>query len=392
MKFLARTIRGIEWVAAAEVHAVLGSRPTALAHREVRFEHPRPVPELLGLGTVDDVFAVMCEHDGISHRREALRALREQMTGCDVTPVLPELRQLRHVPARPAFDVTATFVGARNYNRYEIEEVVGSAVAAATGWMYEARSGDRRPQPTDVSLRVHLQPELTTVGIRVGVAPLHRRPYRQASRSASLRPPLARALVLLAGMEPACTLLDPFCGAGTIPIEAALAEPGVACAGCDVDPAVVALARENAGRAGVPVRFQTANARALPRQPRTIDRVVTNPPWGQSVPATGPLAGAWRDIRRVLREDGRVALLGPGDLVREAGEELSLPFALRNPISVLGQHVEIAVLAPDGALTTPRQLLSGDLADAHARYADAVPGAPPAGGPSSPPTALRRDG
>jgi tRNA (guanine6-N2)-methyltransferase len=68
VKFLARTIRGIEWVAAAEVHAVLGSRPTALAHREVRFEHPRPVPELLGLGTVDDVFAVVCEHDGISHR------------------------------------------------------------------------------------------------------------------------------------------------------------------------------------------------------------------------------------------------------------------------------------------------------------------------------------
>jgi tRNA (guanine6-N2)-methyltransferase len=314
------------------------------------------------------------------------------MTGCDVTAVLPELRQLRHVPSKPAFDVTATFIGTRNYNRYEIEEVVGSAVAAATGWPYESRSGDRRPQPTDVSLRVHLLPELTTVGIRVGVVPLHRRPYRQASRSASLRPPLARALVLLAGMEPACTLLDPFCGAGTIPIEAALAEAGVACGGCDVDPAVVALARDNASRAGVPVRFQTADAHALPHQSRSMDRVATNPPWGRLVPASGPLAGAWRDIRRVLREDGRVALLGPSDLVREAGETLSLPLALRNPVSVLGQHVEIAVLAPDDALTTPGQLLSGHLADAHARYADAVLAAPPARRPSSPPTASRRGG
>ena len=256
----------------------------------------------------------------------------------------------------------------------------------------ESRSDDRRPQPTDVSLRVHLQPELTTVGVRVGVAPLHRRPYRQASRSASLRPPLARALVLLAGMEPACTLLDPFCGAGTIPIEAALAAPGVACEGGDVDPAVLALARDNASRAGVPVQFQTTDARALPHRSSSIDRVATNPPWGQSVPASGPLVGAWRDIRRVLREDGRVALLAPGDLVREAGETLSLPLALRNPVSVLGQHVEIAVLAPDGELTTPGQLLSGHLSDAHARYADAVPAAPPAGHPSSPPTASRPGG
>jgi tRNA (guanine6-N2)-methyltransferase len=371
--FMARTIRGLEWVSAAEIQAVLGSRPITIEHRAVHFEHVGLPPELLTLGTVDDVFAVVCESGGVGRKRESLNALRRQMDRCDPVAFVPALRRLRAVPAHPSFDVTATFLGPRNFNRFEIEDAVGTALSRAAGWQYETRSGGRRPPSTDLSLRVHLSGDRATVAIRVGAAPLHRRPYRQASRTASLRPSLARALALLAGLTPTSALLDPFCGAGTIPIEAALARPGLTCTGYDIDPAVVDLARSNARRAGVDVRFARAQAAALPSESGAVDRIVTNPPWGQAVRASGSLAGAWREMGRVLSPDGRVALLGPDKLLTEAAVSLALESALHASVSLLGQHVAIALLAHDGRLTAPEQLFEREIDEAFARYANIVP-------------------
>jgi tRNA (guanine6-N2)-methyltransferase len=89
----------------------------------------------------------------------------------------------------------------------------------------------------------------------------------------SLHPPLARALALLAGTA----FADPFCGAGTIPIEGALG--GLAAAGSDIDPRSVAVASRNAEAAGVGVAFSVTDAGAL----HEVDCVVTNPPWGRAV-------------------------------------------------------------------------------------------------------------
>ena len=69
---LARTLRGIEWIAAAEIRAALGISEIAYGHRELRFSLPELVPELLALGTVDDVFLVAGEIEGITGRRESL--------------------------------------------------------------------------------------------------------------------------------------------------------------------------------------------------------------------------------------------------------------------------------------------------------------------------------
>jgi 23S rRNA G2445 N2-methylase RlmL len=370
---MARTVRGIEWLVAAEIQGTLGSRPTRIDHREVRFEHRGLAPELLALGTPDDIFAVACESGGVGRTRASLNVLRGLVDECDPGALLPGLRRLRRIPARPSFDVTATFLGPRNFNRFEIEDAVGTSVAAATRWRYETRSDGRRPSSTDLSLRVHVSGDRATLAIRVGAAPLHRRPYRLASRSASLRPTVARALALLAGLGEASAVLDPFAGAGTIAIEAALARRGLTGVGYDIDPVVVELARSNAGRAGVDVRFEHADAAALPIEPGSVDRVVTNPPWGQAVQVSTPLASAWREMSRVLRPDGRVSLLGPDDLVRAAAASLPLRLALHTPISLLGRHVAIAVFSPDGRLTTPGQLFEREIDEALERYANVVP-------------------
>ena len=148
---------------------------------------------------------------------------------------------------------------------------------------------------------------------------LYKRGYRARNLGAPLRETLAAALVSLSryrGKDPFC---DPFCGSGTIPIEAALIAknraPGLNRSfaaqkwrwlpsrlwmdaadeaqdreyhgnydiwGGDIDPAAVELSRHNAGLAGVEdtVRFEAADAAGFHRDERS-GRVVTNPPYGE---------------------------------------------------------------------------------------------------------------
>jgi 23S rRNA G2445 N2-methylase RlmL len=65
--------------------------------------------------------------------------------------------------------------------------------------------------------------------------PLHRRAYKRATVAGTLHPPLAAAMVRLAGVRPEHTLLDPCCGAGTLLAEARLAGAGarLVAIGCD---------------------------------------------------------------------------------------------------------------------------------------------------------------
>jgi hypothetical protein len=249
---LARTLRGIEWIARDEVHSRLGVRAVDLGHRELRFAAPL-TPALLELGTIDDLFVVVAEVDGITHRRESLGRLAS---------VSLDLDRLGRLGQR-TFDVTASFLGRRNYNRFELEQAV-----TASGWRRVPRNGT-------VSIRVHVVGEVATVAARIARAPLHRRAYRVATVTGSVHPPLARALALLVG-EP---FVDPLCGAGTIPIEGALA--GLETRGSDVDPRAIEAARRNAAAAALNVPFSVADAAEL----GPVECIVTNPPWGKAVPA-----------------------------------------------------------------------------------------------------------
>ncbi|MHA5219951.1 THUMP domain-containing class I SAM-dependent RNA methyltransferase [Dysosmobacter sp.] len=148
---------------------------------------------------------------------------------------------------------------------------------------------------------------------------LYKRGYRARNMGAPLRETLAAALVLLSryrGKDPFC---DPFCGSGTIPIEAALIAknraPGLDRRfaaqkwknmdsrlwmdaadeaqdkefhgtydiwGGDIDPAAVELAGHNAALAGVDecIRFEVADAAKFHRDSE-YGQLVTNPPYGE---------------------------------------------------------------------------------------------------------------
>ena len=150
---------------------------------------------------------------------------------------------------------------------------------------------------------------------------LHKRGYRPAHNAAPLKETMAAAMVTLSryrGREDFC---DPFCGSGTIPIEAALIArnraPGLdrrfsamawrsldgsvwnlareearskefhgdyRIVGADIDPNALVIARENAERAGVAdiVRFEKADATKFDRKTEN-GIIVTNPPYGERI-------------------------------------------------------------------------------------------------------------
>jgi tRNA (guanine6-N2)-methyltransferase len=284
LQILARTLRGIEWIARDEVRSRLGPRRVEVGHRELRFVAPL-APELLALGTVDDVFLVADQVDGVGRTRDGLARLASAEIDLDAVALLLDRRDRR------TFDVVASFLGRRNYSRFELEDTLGGALEAAGGWKYVAKRGE-------LAVRVHVVGSTATVAVRIARAPLHRRAYRVATVPGSLHPPLGRALALLASTA----FVDPFCGAGTIPIEGALA--GLATSGSDIDPLAVEASRTNARGAGVGIRFAVADAVALGE----VDCVVTNPPWGKAVPLSKSSLPPAR--RLVLLTADRPALRG----------------------------------------------------------------------------------
>lgn len=149
--------------------------------------------------------------------------------------------------------------------------------------------------------------------------PLHKRGYRPQTVTAPLRETLAAAVASLARPRENVTFCDPFCGSGTIVIEAAMMmkniAPGVArtfaaeefpqfpkevwetarkaareaetetefrCRASDIDPECVKIAKESAERAGVADMIEFTAANALDLETRgERGTVVTNPPYGE---------------------------------------------------------------------------------------------------------------
>ncbi len=220
---------------------------------------------------------------------------------------------------------------------------------------------------------VRIVRDVCTVSVDTSGALLHRRGYRQAVARAPLRETIAAAMLLGSGWPGTTPLIDPMCGSGTIPIEAALIArriaPGLGrefaferwpefdagawgrlledarggqleravapIRGSDRDEGAVSAARGNAERAGVAadVDFQVRPISAVDPPPGT-GWVVTNPPYGVRIGEAGAVRDLYAALGNALRArcPGWVlAMLSPGEaLERHVGVELSERFGTVN--------------------------------------------------------------
>ncbi|TMR04779.1 RNA methyltransferase, partial [Nonomuraea turkmeniaca] len=148
--------------------------------------------------------------------------------------------------------MSASFVGRRNYTRFEIEDAVGAELARPLGVAYHSRSAGGRPPLDAMSWRVTIEGEQAVIALRPADRPLHRRPYKTASIRGTLHPPVAAAMAELARLHGARLVLDPCCGAGTTLIEAHVLAPHLRLLGFDHDPAALSAAAANARAADRP--------------------------------------------------------------------------------------------------------------------------------------------
>ncbi|WP_433516964.1 methyltransferase domain-containing protein [Nonomuraea sp. CA-143628] len=331
---VARAVRGIEPLVAAEIRRAGLGVVRGVRHREVWFETADPGPELLGLRTADDVLLVAAVVEGIGRDREALGRLSgaaRELDAESLTKLAHQITDRPHGVRGGGVEVSASFVGRRNYSRFDIEDAVGAELARPLGLPYHSRRDGRVPPEGSTAWRVTVEDEQAVIALRVPARPLHRRPYKTQSIPGTLHPPVAAAMAGLARLDRARTVLDPCCGAGTTLIEARALAPHARLIGFDHDPHNVHVSTANANRAAADananangngarvtadaIAWGVADAGRIPLPDGSVDRVLVNPPWDRQVAPSGRLrrdpGRLWREIHRVLAVGGTVVALVP---------------------------------------------------------------------------------
>src|SRR5437763_139711 len=174
-----------------------------------------------------------------------------------------------------------------------------------------------------------------------------------AATRSRFAPPVAAAMVRLAGASVGQFVLDPMCGGGTLLAEQiALAHRRrageVAVLGGDWDVEAVRAAAANLRRAGPGWRLARWDARRLPLANASADRVVTNPPFGVQLGDPGEIGPLYRAVvaeaDRVLRPGGRaVFLVGTGALLQPAAGAVGWRPQRRVRLRVRGQLAGLSV-------------------------------------------------
>lgn len=341
----ALTTRGLESITAQEMQRIPGLRVTETDYRRVTGllesdSGAKTLKALLGLKTADDLFLHLADWRAIDHTRTAFDDLRARAADLNIKALIPQLLTVRPVSKQPRFSVTASFVGGRNYTMPEIKTTVAEGIRRRyPNWQYA--DDDRE---SDLNVRVFIEGMMGLVGLRLGAAPLHRRPYKTDHLPGSLKPTVAAAMLLMANPKPGDMLLDPFCGGGTILAEAGAF--GLKVVGGDLSAEAISAARINltasasvsASVSGIAARLCRWDARLLPLASESLDVVVTNLPWGRQIAVDDDLRSlygrAMDELRRVLKPDGALIVLTSVPALLQQAPRASLEISLfgQNPI------------------------------------------------------------
>ena len=246
-----------------------------------------------------------------------------------------------YLPQNAKFWVAkAASVKSKLFSPSDIQSIMKKAMVERMRKVYRVNwfpeDGDAFP------IRVFLHKDEVTVSLDTTGESLHKRGYRKLTAKAPIAENLAAALIMLTPWNKTRILVDPFCGSGTIPIEAAMMAanmaPGMnrsflaeswthiisrkewyACMdeaaelvdfsqmpdiqGYDIDDEMVRIARENAKLAGVEqyIHFQRRGVEAL-SHPKKYGFIITNPPYGERLEDKNTIASIYRTLGERYRQ------------------------------------------------------------------------------------------
>ena len=245
-----------------------------------------------------------------------------------------------YIPEDGRFWVTkAASVKSRLFSPSDIQSVMKKAMVERLKGIYHVNWFQE--DGAEFPIRVFLMKDQVTVGLDSTGVSLHKRGYRKLVAQAPIAENLAAAMIMLTPWNGERVLVDPFCGSGTIPIEAAMMAANIApgmerdftaedwrhiidkgrwqdaqeeaedlvnleietdIQGYDIDDHMVEIARENAKRAGVEklIHFQRRDVAQL-SHPKKYGFIITNPPYGERLRDKEEMPALYRTIGERFR-------------------------------------------------------------------------------------------
>ncbi len=301
--------------------------------------------DLLSLRTAEHLFLVLKRIPKMTRSRSSLAALSRSLTRFNFKEMFECCRQVGiNVHKRTPFRVTSRLSGKRNFRRLDLQRVVERALLDR-GW-YLARSA----AALDVWAEVHGDDGY--ISVKLSANDMAQRPYKHAHIPASLKPTIAYSMIRLSRPHPTDVFLDAMCGAGTILLERAFVGRYGYLIGGDISTEALDATLTNFGRQHQPRQFFHWDARALPLQSNTVDKIVCNLPFGETIGNVSQLTNLYRqclgEYARVLRPRGRMVLLtSQRELLEKAlKQQSSLKVTQQLTVDVRGTRAWMSVLRP----------------------------------------------
>lgn len=244
------------------------------------------------------------------------------------------------IPVDGKFTVVGKSVKSTLYSVPDCQAIVKKAVVEKLKEKYHVSWFDETGAA--YTIQVGILKDLVTLTIDTSGSGLHRRGYRENALGAPLKESLAAAMLELSYWKKDRILLDPCCGSGTILIEGALMARNIAPGlgrhfaaeawdqvpqalwkearaaayaaidydfmpeiyGSDIDPAAIAIAEENAVKAGVDdcIRFEAVSCQQV-KLPGDYGCLVTNPPYGERLGEVAEVEDLYRSMGRLIQEN-----------------------------------------------------------------------------------------
>ena len=213
-EMIAKTFQGLEEVLAQEL-TTLGANDIQIGRRMVSFTGDK---EMLYRAN----FSL----------RTAIRVLKpiKHFTAQDADEVYEAVKAIQwedYLDCDKSFAIDAVVFS----EEFRHSKFVSYRVKDAIADYFREKTGKRpsvRLNNPDVLLNIHIAQTDCTLSLDSSGESLHRRGYRQEAVEAPLNEVLAAGMILLTGWHGECDLIDPMCGSGTIPIEAALIARNIA--------------------------------------------------------------------------------------------------------------------------------------------------------------------
>lgn len=262
---------------------------------------------------------------------------------------ISEIEWEKYIGIQDAFPIKATSTKSILHSEPATQSIVKKAAVTR---LQKAHKVDILPENSDATYQIVVKcnKDQFVITIDSSEDSLHKRGYRTKANDAPMKETLAASIIKLSDWEPTRTLIDPFCGSGTIPIEAALIARNIAPGlyrefafqswpwidqskiekikrelikakikptnqapqifAFDIDPKTIEIAKQNAKNAGVDdmIVFVTSDFNNLDFKNFTEATFITNPPYGERLEETETITKMYQNLGEKFRQSSNCSL------------------------------------------------------------------------------------